>query len=370
MFARRLHRNGPIAPNRRAGVAWLAALLILVTLGLATPAAPAPPAAPSASGDAALYRAIDRRVRAGEGYYAAAADEQRRRDFPLRPFVTVRLPTRAWIYAALGPGAALLLLRALALLTLLATVRRLLGATVATPLAGAAAVLAAASILPLATPVVALWPECWAGLLVALSLAVRGARGWRLAALLGLAAALFREFALVYLAMMAVAALTERRRGEALGWLAAGGVAGIALAAHALAVADVVRAGDAASPGWVRAGGWGFDLAMARATTPLALLPAAAAALLVPLALYGWASAAGGYARRVTLTLLAWLLAGLIVGRAENAYWGLMLAPLWLAGLPLALAPLLRTAARDCTWRIDDRGACNCALTARSPDRP
>lgn len=323
---------------------WLlAATLALIALGWAASPS-ASPVAPSAlaaeQGDAALYRAIDQRLRSGQGYYPAAVVEQRARDYPLRPFVTVRLPTRARLYALAGSDAAQWLLRALALTTLVLTATRLVAAAGSVQRWGAATAIATLSILPLATPVVALWPECWAGLLVALSLALRTDRRWSAAVVVGLSAALFRELTLPYLAAMALAALSERRRGEALAWAGAAIVAALALAAHAAAVAGAIRPDDAASQGWVRAGGWTFDLAMARTTTPLALLPATATAVLVPLAMYGWATAPGVYARRVTLTLLAWLVPALIVGRPENSYWGLMLAPLWLAGLPLARARL------------------------------
>ncbi|MBB3693272.1 hypothetical protein [Sphingomonas sp. BK580] len=338
------------APARRAVARLLlAATLSLVAIGLLSPAPPLPrPAASAARGDAALYRAIDGRLAAGQRYYPAAAAEHRARDFPLRPFVAVRMPTRAWFYRLVGAEAALQWLRALALAVAVATAYRLRAAVRSRALWGSASAIAAASTLPLANPVVALWPECWAGLLVALSLALRDDRRWRLAMLVGLAAALVRELALPYLAAMALAAALERRRGEALGWTSAMAVAALALAAHAAAVATVLRPDDPSSQGWIRAGGWAFDLAMARATTPLALAPAAAT-LLVPLALYGWASALGGHARRVTLALVAWLVPALLVGRPDNAYWGLLLAPVWLAGLPLALPALMTAVARPAT---------------------
>lgn len=340
----------PVAPPPAIARLLLAVTIALIAIGLLSPAPPAArPAATAAHGDAALYRAIDRRLAAGEDYHAAAAAEHRARDFPLRPFVAVRLPTRAWFYRLVGERGALWALRVLALLAAIASACRLRAAVGPRLLWGGASAIIAASALPLANPVVALWPECWAGLLVALSLACRDQRRWRVAALLGLTAALFRELALPFLAAMAFAAALERRRGEALGWAAAAIAAVTALAAHASAVAEVLRPGDAVSQGWYRAGGWSFDLAMARATTPLALFPAATAAIIVPLALYGWASAPGGYARRVTLTSVALLAPALLIGRPENSYWGLMLAPVWLAGLPLTLPAIARAIAPAAT---------------------
>lgn len=60
-------------------------------------------------GDHALYARVAKRVEAGESYYAAAADEHRAGNYPLRPFVAVRLPALAYIVAALGEQKAMLL---------------------------------------------------------------------------------------------------------------------------------------------------------------------------------------------------------------------------------------------------------------------
>src|ERR1700712_2902582 len=78
----------------------LAALALLMAIGIVQTIAPAPgPHFGSADrGDAALYRAITART-ALEGYYAAAISEQRARDYPVRPFVTVREPALASLSA-------------------------------------------------------------------------------------------------------------------------------------------------------------------------------------------------------------------------------------------------------------------------------
>ncbi|WP_330896321.1 hypothetical protein [Sphingobium sp.] len=325
----------------------LATVLLLIIAGLLSDRnrpAGRPPAAVE-QGDAALYRAIDTRMTQGEGYYSATASEQRIRGYPLRPFVAMRMPTRAWIFRAGGASGAQHLLQLLAVLTGLATALRLRRVVRSLPLWAAASLLAATSITPLTNPVVALWPETWAGLLVALSLACRTDRHWHASVLLGLLAVIFRELALAYLVAMTIAALIERRRTEAIAWIMAGLIAGAAIIGHAIAVHAILLPDDPTSQGWMRASGWGFDLSMARATTMLMTVPAPVSAVLAPLALFGWAATEGGYARRVTLAFLAWLVPFLVIGRPENSYWGLLMAPLWLAGLPLAL-PALSTALR------------------------
>jgi hypothetical protein len=287
--------------------------------------------------DAALYRAIDKQMAHGKSYYSAAATEQRVRGFPLRPFIAMRMPTRAWIFRLMGASGALHLLQLLAVLTVLVTALRLRRVIHSLPIWAAASLFAATSIMPLANPVIALWTELWAGLFVTLSLACRTDRHWRASVALGLVAVIFRELAIAYLAAMTIAALIERRRTEAFAWIVAGLLACAAIAAHALAVHAMLLPSDPTSQGWVRFGGWGFDLSMARMTTMLAMLPMPITAVLAPLALFGWAATEDSYTRRVTLTFMAWLVPFFVIGRPENSYWGLLMAPLWLAGLPLAL---------------------------------
>jgi len=327
--------------DRRAALALVGVLLLLIGYGLAGPSAPAPhPSHGPAHGDAALYRAIDARMTAGEGYYRAAAEEQRLRRYPLRPFVTVRLPTLSWLAAAAGPAGALLLLRLLVVATIAATIVRIRQAVAAPPLRVAACVLAAACAVPFAQPVLALWHEMWAGLLVALALACRSPTRWWPSVLIGLAAALMREIALPFLLVMACAAMVERRRGEAFGWVAAIGAFALAMAAHAVAVHAVSTPQDLASPGWSGLGGWRFVLVVARDCSLLRAVPMPVAAILVPLALLGWAAWPGGYAARAALALGAWSCAFMAVGRPDNFYWGLLMAPILPIGLVLAIPAL------------------------------
>jgi hypothetical protein len=339
-----LTKHAPLTWDQRRRVALLALLglaLTLIMLGLRS--APAPIGsrlAAGTAGDAALYRAIDRRVAAGEPYYRVVVQEQRARNYPLQPFVVVRPPTRTWLFAQIGDAGALCLAWLLAGFVIATLAWRLRTATTSLPLWSASVAVVAASVVPLVNPVVVLWSDLWAGLLTALSLGCRSDRHWRASVAFGFLAVLFRELALAYLAAMTLAALLERRRFEAAVWFGSIALALGLLAVHAVAVHAVLPPNAPVSQGWLRAGGWHFDLSMARATTFLLLLPASVAAVFVPLALFGWAATRGGFARRVTLALAAWLLPGLLIGRPENSYWGLLMAPFWLAGFPLALPAL------------------------------
>lgn len=336
--------------SRLAARAMLGALLLLMVRGLLDLTAPvAPPRHPPGAGDAALYRAIARDTGATgaypESYYDAAFAEQRARGYPLRPFVTVREPALALLSARLGERGTILAYQALALLAAVLLALRL--RTGAGPERVSAPVLAATSILLLAQPALAVWHEAWAGLLVVLAIALRRDARWWPACLAGLAAMLVRELAAPMIAALALAAATDGRRREAAGWAAALIVFALALTMHAGAVAAHLLPGDRASPGWSGLYGWRFVLESLRMTSLFALVPPAVAALLVPLALLGWASRGGGTAARATMAIAAFAVPAMIVARPDNLYWGLMIAPLLPAGLayaPRALADLLRAA--------------------------
>ena len=80
-------------------LAALAALLILAAWPAASTPQPKTRASESEQSDLDLYRDTIRRVGAGEPYYPVAADQLRKGGYPLKPFVTFRLPTLAMIYA-------------------------------------------------------------------------------------------------------------------------------------------------------------------------------------------------------------------------------------------------------------------------------
>lgn len=325
------------ALGREQATGLLIALLLLIGYGISLPVTlPILLKAPDKS-DAALYRAIDARMHAGDGYYHAAAAEQRARHYPLKPFVTMRLPTLASLRHALGPVGTLWLLGALVIASIAATVVRLRAMLPSRPLWAVACVLLVLGAVPLVQPVMTLWHEAWAGLFVALALACRSERRWWPSVVLGLAAVLIRELALPFLIVMALVAARERRRVEALGWAVAILVFGVAMAAHAVAVTAVLQPGDPASQGWASFGGWQFILALAHGCTLLRAFPTAVTAIIVPIALLGWAAAPGGYATRTALTFCVWIGAFFVIGRPDNFYWGLLMAPLLLVGAALAI---------------------------------
>jgi hypothetical protein len=301
-----------------------------------------------AHSDPALYQAVSKRVAAGENYYVAAAQEQRDRGYPLRPFVTMRLPTLALVTTFVGgEDHARLLLRLLTLAMLLAVAVRLRHTSPKINQWMPPLMLAVLSASVLIQPGLEVWHEPWAAVLIALSLALRRETAWRASLCAGLAACLFRELALPFLLVMAATAAHDRRWRELSGWSAAIGAFVIVLGLHAWQVTTHIPADAVTSPGWSGHAGWPFIVMMTGASSALAIAPKLLIPALLPVALLGWAGVLDATATRVALFLGGMVAAFMLIGRPDNFYWGLLLAPLLpvgLAGAPRALYDLARKA--------------------------
>jgi hypothetical protein len=334
------------APSRFAAfnkrTAWLAVALlaILLAASLTALASPGPPPVSrdpaqraNDQADVVLYESIVAGVRGGGEYYAVTAQALRTGNYPLKPFVTFRLPTLAVVQAALPPQAVIVLLYVLAGAVMLAWFVRLRPAFARAPPFAIAMVLLAGGMMAFVQPALASFHEVWAGLLIALSLALRRRERWVEAVAFGMIAMLIRETAALYVGIMAVLAFAEGQRREALGWGAAIAVFAAVVAFHAHAVGLVVKPIDPASPGWAGMLGFGFFVKTMSLSTALNLAPLWLAAILVALALFGWAAWDDDVALRA-LTIFACYAALLsLFGRTDTFYWGLMIAPTILIGL-------------------------------------
>lgn len=318
-------------------VTILAATLTLIIAGLMAPGDKPRPSAKPAKGDWALYLTIVERVRGGEGYYPVALDEQRRNNYPTRPFIAVRPPTLAYIEAALAnelaQRAALMTLAAAAVGAWMWRLRAL----------GLSRVELAAGLLLLGTGATIgfgskayLFHEDWAGLLMALSLALRRPGAWRVSLAVGLLAVFVRELAAAYLVAMAALAWRDGDRREAAAWLSALGLAGLGLMFHASQVHAYSQPRDPQSQGWAKVGGWWFVLKTMRWNAVLLSLHPFVTAILAPFAVLGLAVWRGPLGDRVALVVLGYCVAFLVIGRPENSYWGMLIAPLWPLGLLVA----------------------------------
>ena len=316
----------------------LLALLLLACLSALATAGPPPASADPAKraedrADILLYESIVAGLRNDGDYYTVTAAALRRGDYPLRPFVTFRLPTLAVVEAAMPPLGSVILLYTLALGVLLAWTIRLRPAFARAPPLAIALVLLIGGMAAFVQVELVNFHEVWAGLLIALSLALRRDDRWAHAVAFGLMAMLIRETAALYVLTMAAMALIEGRRREAIGWAATLAVMVPVIAAHAWAVSRVVDSADPASPGWTGLLGFGFFVKTMSISTALAIAPGWLSALLVGLALFGWSAWPGTLARRALATFAAYAVLLSLFGRVDTFYWGLMIAPSFLIGL-------------------------------------
>lgn len=324
----------------RLGLVALALLLIATLTALAVPQPAAVSGGPGNraddQADVMLYESIVDGVRHGGNYYEVAATELRSGDYPMKPFVTFRLPTLAVVQAMAPAWAVIGLLYALVAGVILAWFVRLRPAFARPPPLILTMVLLAGGLTAFMQAELAAFHEVWAGLLIALSLALHRPGRWVAAAGIGALAMLIRETAALYVAIMFVLALAEGERREAAGWAAGVALLAIAVLAHAHAVAQVVHPFDPASPGWSGMLGFGFFIEAMTLSTALRLAPMWLAALLMGFTLFGWAAWRDGAGIRAFATLCIYVLLISLFGRIDTFYWGLMVAPTILIGLAFA----------------------------------
>ena len=289
--------------------------------------------------DAELYAKVISEVRAGTSYYSSVVRNHRENRYPLKPFFTVRLPTLAILSAALPASGARFLLLGFIVAAGLAWVRLLMRGLEQRFVRLGALVLVVTSLTTLVSPVLALFHDAWAGVLIALSLALNQQKKVTASVAVGLAAALIRELALPFLLLMACAAAWEKKWQEGVSWAAAILLVGGAMMLHAQALSQLVTALDLSSQGWRGLGGWTFYLSTMTIMTPLSIGPAWLARLLIPLALFGWLGWRSPLALRVAGLLIGYGILLAVFSRPDTFYWGLMMTPLLLIGL--AFAPLM-----------------------------
>ncbi len=307
--------------------------------------------------DLALYDRVIARISKGENYYVAVADEHRKSDYPLRPGVAVRLPTMAYLDMWLGdrgqgdarivPGEV-----AAAVVLLAAVMWAWWGRLGAEPggaryqRIGTALIFMGAS-LGLNRYYFVLH-ELWAGMLIALSLGLhRPGSKWLGAVLAAGLALAIREHALPYVMLMAATALWRREWKEGAAWLAL--IAGffVYLGIHLHLVAQQVRPGDVIGPDWLVIRGLSGWLSSIVLSSNLRFLPHFLAGPLVLLMVLGWAGWKSPLGSTAALLFLGYGLLFMLAGRADNFYWGAVIAPVMFGGLtfmPRAVTSLARAA--------------------------
>ena len=334
-------------PRARLFLALLALLLLASLTALGTPSLQQAAAPVDDQAGAIVYGSTVDALRHGADYYSAVIDALRAGDRPVRPWVAVRLPTLSVIQAGVSRVAAALLLYALALLTLASWWRRLRDILPRPIPRFAATLLAAGGMGTALLGQQVTGHELWAGLLIALSLAIRLPERTMASVAIGLCAMLIHEGAALFAIIMAAFALAERNGREMLGWAIAAIVFAAALWFHARAVGAVTGPLDQPWIGWPGILGFGFAVRSLITATLLSIAPLSLAAMAMGLAIAGWSAWRDPLAARVLATLVGYLLFLSLVAPADLSDPANLVAPVSLIGLifiPDALRDLLRAA--------------------------
>jgi hypothetical protein len=349
-------------PSRYAGMTAgrarivLAALIIAMLAALTALAAPGPPPAtpdPVHKGqdraDVLLYEGEVAAVRAGGDYYRVAADAQRNGGYPVRPMFTMRLPTLVVALALIPPRLAPLLLWALCAGVLAAWFVRLRGLFARPQPRIIGLLLLASGMMAFYDPGLVYFHEIWAGLLIALALAMWRPGRWIEAVGITLIAMLIRETSALFAAIMCLAAIKDGQRREALAWIATAIVLAVAVAFHAQAWARIVQPSDPVTQGWLGLLGPGFFVRTMTLVTALAVMPLWLGAPLVVLAIFGWTALRDPLSPRVVGLFIVYGLLLSVFCRIDTYYWAMLVAPPLLVGLAFAVDGLrdLVTAASD-----------------------
>ncbi len=300
--------------------------------------------------DTILYRATIERIRAGEGYYAAAAAELTARGYPTRSVFNWRTPILFWGLGKLPTpelgkallGALSLVLAFLAFEALAREEARAVGRRLA------CALLLIGPLMPTILGDLYMLPLLWAGVLIGLSVCCYGVNRpwWGLA--FGLAALFVRELALPYCVLAAAIAWRQGRRKELAAWLIGLLAWSAFLGWHAWQVSEwITLDARAHRHGWIRFGGAAFVISTAQMNAFLILLPQWATVAYLVAAAVGFAGWNTPLGTRVGLSACLYLAAFAMVGQSFNQYWGAVIAPLLCFGVvrfPASLRDLWRAA--------------------------
>ncbi len=321
---------------RRFAVLFALLLLAASVWCLTTQPPPIHVAAKGGYTDVHLYHDIAAEIVKGKPYHQAAAEMHRLHHYPLKPFVTMRLPTLAEMGAHLGWHGVQIVAYVLAFVAIFLWIIALEGRIhwVEQVLVGAAVGTGAAMV---SNQGLMAMHEYWGGLFIAIALAARmrwpPQWWWQVLAIAcGLA---IRELVLPFALLAAVFAFADRRWREGAGWLlvTAGFLA--FLAWHAAQVQALLRPGDLTSAGWHEAQGFSAFLKAVVYTSSLGPLPRPLALLCAMLPLVGWLVLPGRSGLFAQVLIAGYVVMISAFSRADTFYWGGIMLPWYFVGWAL-----------------------------------
>jgi hypothetical protein len=320
----------------------LAALCVAITFSPLRSGFADKPRFQAAPTDIDLYAAEIARIRAGEGYYQAAATELRAQGYPTKSIFNWRTPLPMWLIGKLPEGMGKVLVAGLACVLILATlvVAAREGSLVEALLAG---LLQFGAMMPCFLGQLYVMPALWAGILMGLSACAYSQGRWKMGLATGLAALFLRDLAGPYCIVCGLLAARDRRWRELALWGAGLVAYAVFFAAHAGIVRGLMRPDDLAHVhGWVQLGGLPFVISIVQMNSYLLIVPQFVTAIYFAaamLGLAGWHNKAG---QRFALPVCLYVLLFGFVGQPFNQYWGALVAPLFCLGAARAW-----TAGRD-----------------------
>jgi hypothetical protein len=293
--------------------------------------------------DAKLYQNISGRVAKGEGYYNAVAAEHRIHVYPLKPFVTVRLPAIAFGFAVFGTHgmqAIMLILICATLVAWFLFLRQFITSIVYL-FSLVFAILISCSIYFM-VPTIVVFHEIWAAVLIALMIGMHGRAPLWVSVMTTLAACMIRELAFPVLGLMAVFALYKKDWKEAAYWCGAAAVFLLYLGYHAYRVSQILTPNDLASTGWSGFGGWVFLTASLAKTTVLSLFAPGVTGATIVISVFGWLNVNAVKGLYVAAMLSGYFALMMVFARPDNLYWTLLFIPLIFTGAILGIIAIMR----------------------------
>ena len=283
-------------------------------------------------GDLNLYKAIVKRIQAGESYYSAVNVELKERHYARKPFWNWRLPTLACLLGKFPSiYVAYCLFIGMAILELClwwnywlkneGIINAKIGVLLLLP-----TVFGCFNISGL------YFHEFWAGNLISLSIAALGNRYFRLSLFFAIGAVFFRELALLYVFIL-ILNFFRTKQYLYCSWGCLGVLLfGLYLWIHYLQVCPYYSDQELTNR-WVAFNGWIFVLSTVQFSGWFLISPNYVTLVLVPVSILGIIGYRSTISFLLSTTILIYVFFFMIVGRMDNIYWGMLYAPIFSTGL-------------------------------------